>query len=281
MLVPLMPGASASSLPFTDPNANGFIGLCTRSGQPITSGSLTATPFIWTAVSSTPAPDGYNEGKAVLVAYQPRQNVDPGEWSGTQLTASSTFTNAAHPMAQATVADSPLLYFTQAYPPRWDGLIELRMYFSGVNLPVYTTPYPATVIKVHGDRWSVVSGGPQADCTAGHATSIETQFLPASRFTTVPSVATNNTSRAAPSTSYPPSGNTSSASSHSTSASPSGAAAASGSNPAGISAAASGSGGGGPSGSSIAGAVAGGVALVVAGSAGVYFWRRRKSAAKA
>ena len=168
--------ASAGTLPFNDPNVDGLIGFCGHTGQPVRSGTLADAPFVWSALSSSAAPDGYQHGKATLYAYQPRQDVDPGQWSGMQLTGSTTFTSAAHPVAQATASDSPLLYFAQAYPPRWDGLVEVRMYFSGMNLPVYSQRYPAAVIQIQGDRWSVVSGGTVA-CDAGRGVSDETQIL--------------------------------------------------------------------------------------------------------
>jgi len=173
------PAVAASSVPFNDVNASGYIGLCDKDRHPVTSGSVYDQPFVWTAVSSAPAPKGYARGKAVLVAFQPRKDVDPGEWSGRQLTASSTFTNPKHPMSQATYADDPLLFFVQAFPPKWDGLVQLRMYFSAPDTMPHRAPYPATTIRITGDRWTLVSGGTAA-CAAGKATSIESRSLPKS-----------------------------------------------------------------------------------------------------
>jgi hypothetical protein len=175
-LISLGTPAAASSVPFSDIHAKGYIGLCDKNRKPVTSGSIKDQPFIWTAVSSTPAPRGFERGKAVLYAFQPRRQVDPGEWSGKQLTASSTFTNPRHPMSQATNADDPLLFTVQAYPPRWDGLIQLRLYFAANNVGIYRDSYPTTTIRVTSDRWEVVSGG-EAACTAGRATSSETKAL--------------------------------------------------------------------------------------------------------
>lgn len=175
-----VPAMAEESLPFSDRNAKGFIAFCDQQKKPVTSGSIYDQPFVWTAVSSTPAPDGYKKGKAVLIAYQPREGVEPGLWSGRQLTASSTFTNPKHPMAQATYADDPLLYFTQSNPLKWDGLVQLRMYLSAPEIPVYKTQYPATTVRVTGDRWSVVSGGNVA-CNVGTATSVASLTLPKSK----------------------------------------------------------------------------------------------------
>jgi hypothetical protein len=164
--------AAGDSLPFTDPNAVGFISLCDHNGQSITSGKLTDFPFVWTAVSSTPAPLGYEKGKATLYAFQPRQEVDPGEWSGLQLSGSSTYTNPAHPVVQETYGDLPLDAFTGSYPPQWSGLVQLRIYYTGINLEQHAAPYPATVLRVKGDRWTLVTGG-TVPCNSGHGTSNE------------------------------------------------------------------------------------------------------------
>jgi hypothetical protein len=179
--------AAADSVPFRDSNAKGSLGLCDKNKQPITSGSVYDQPFVWTAVSSAAAPKGYTRGKSILTAFQPRQGVEPGLWSGQQLTASSSFTNPRHPMAQSTNADEPLISFVQAFPPKWEGLIQLRMYFSASDSTVHREPYPATVIRITGDRWSVVSGS-RGDCKAGKATSLESQTLPKSALASQPPV---------------------------------------------------------------------------------------------
>jgi hypothetical protein len=173
---PLAGSAAADdSLPFTDQSANGYIGFCDQKGHQVRSGNIGAGPFVWTAVSSTPAPAGFDTraaGKAVLIAYQPRKDVDPGDWSGKQLTASATYTNATYPMAQATGRDPALVDFVSAFPPKWDGLVQLRMYFMAPNHPQHSVPYPATVIRVSGNTWTVVSGG-NVPCDAGKAVSAE------------------------------------------------------------------------------------------------------------
>ena len=38
--------AEATTAPYTDPNAVGYIGLCNQAGQQITTGSVTSTPFV-------------------------------------------------------------------------------------------------------------------------------------------------------------------------------------------------------------------------------------------
>ena len=100
----------ARPCPYTDPDAVGSIGLCNQAGQQITSGSVTAKPFAWRAVSTQPAPAPYNNAgrTATLVAYQPQQGLPAGDWSGAQMTSSSRYTNPANPMAAATAADQSL-----------------------------------------------------------------------------------------------------------------------------------------------------------------------------
>lgn len=185
-LVAVVPGtAAASSPPFTDHAVAGSLTLCGRSGQPVTSGNLLTAPFVWSAVSSVAAPAGYT--RAYLTLYQPRKDVDPGDWTGYQLTEDSLFSNAEHPIAQATNADAPLLYADRSLPPQWDGLFELRMYFTGSGLPVETSPYPAAVIRVTGNNWTLVQGG-GTRCNVGTAVSAETGALPKSELSSPQSI---------------------------------------------------------------------------------------------
>ena len=188
-------GAQASSpAPLSDPSAHGFVGLCNKQNHQITSGNVGDQPFVWKAVSSVPLPKGYPAKltKTQLLAFQPRPQTSPGEWSGQQLTASSSFSNPVHPMAQATKGDPLLLYFIQAFPPRMNGLIQLRMYFTAPNKQPYSIQYPATTIQVTGNTWKVIGSG-TVDCAAGTAVSAETiNLTPAaiqSRVVSTPSAA--------------------------------------------------------------------------------------------
>jgi hypothetical protein len=177
-VVPATVPAAASSAPFTDEYANGYLTLCNRNEQPVTSGSLLTVPFVWTAVSSTAAPKGYT--RAYLMAYQPLQYVDPGDWSGYQLTDDAAFSNPAHPMAQATNDDAPLEWSVNTFPPHWGGWFELRMYFTSPNLPAFVTPYPVDILHISGNSWSLVDPGPSISCTIGKAVSRESLLLPRS-----------------------------------------------------------------------------------------------------
>jgi len=169
----------AAKVPFSDPYAHGWLTFCSRNDQPVTSGSLDTVPFSWKTISSAAPPPAYRSGKArvALYAYQPIQYVDPGDWSGTLLTAASAFSNAEHPVVQSTNADVPLVGFVEAYPPHWDGLEEIRMMYSAVDKAQLTTPYAVAVIRVTGSRWTLVEGG-GGSCAAGQGLSMETVSLP-------------------------------------------------------------------------------------------------------
>lgn len=169
--------AHGDTVPFQDENQYGTLTFCNQDRQPVTSGSLDAVPFVWNAVSSTPAPAHYT--RAYLDIYQPNQYEDASDWTGSELTDPAVFSNPAHPMAEATYADSPLLWADQELPPYWDGLYELRMYFSQPSLPFYSSKYPAAVIRVTGNKWTLVSGG-GGSCDSGTAVSIELSRLPKS-----------------------------------------------------------------------------------------------------
>jgi hypothetical protein len=178
--------AAAPAAPYTDPNVVGYIGLCNQAGQQITSGSVSAAPFVWRAVSSQAAPAPYDGagGTAILNAYLPMQSLAPGDWSGEQLTASTRYSNPQSPMAQATARDVSLQVFVQDYPPEWDGFIQLRLFLGVQNQPADVQHYAALDLQISGDTWTAVGGGP-VNCNAGTAESLETVLAPPSTTTTV------------------------------------------------------------------------------------------------
>lgn len=179
-------GASAATtVPYTDPDAVGSIGLCNQAGQQITSGNITAVPFAWRAVSTEPAQAPYNNAgrTATLVVYQPLQGLPPGDWSGAQLTSSSRYSNAANPMAAATDRDQSLEDIIEQYQPKWDGFLQLRIYLGTADEPTYTSHYPALNIQVTGNAWQAV-GGSAVNCASGTSESIESILLPSTTSST-------------------------------------------------------------------------------------------------
>jgi hypothetical protein len=184
--------SGAATVPFTDQSANGSIGLCDAGGNPIRSGSMTQHPFAELAASSIPAPDGYTaqqKAKATLYAFQPRQNVDPGQWSGQQLTGSSIYSDASRPMVAGTNLDASLQDFVSAYPARWQGLVQLRIYYTAPNKVPFRRSYPAAVLRVSGSNWTVVQGA-DVPCDSGKVISSERLLLPSSAFKTANPAAT-------------------------------------------------------------------------------------------
>lgn len=169
------PAASADTVPYTDMAAHGSVGLCDANGRAVTHGNIHDKPFVWRAVSSTGAPAPYDgDGrKATLVAYQPRSDAYPNQWSGDIMTSSSSYTNPRYPMAQATALDFSLADFLGEFPARWDGYLQLRIYLGAPGQDTLNTSYPATDIKVTGDTWSVVRGA-SVPCTQGDAKDSET-----------------------------------------------------------------------------------------------------------
>ena len=172
------PTSASFKVPFKDTSIDGKLTLCNEHNQAVTSGTLGTIPFVWKAISSAAPPKGYGAkgGKATLFAFQPIQYVDPGNWSGMQLTGSSLYTNTDHPVAQSTIADLPLIDMVRGYPPHWDGLIELRMLFTAPRQMQIQSPYPAAVLQITGDTWTMVWGG-GGSCSQGKGVSDETVYL--------------------------------------------------------------------------------------------------------
>jgi hypothetical protein len=169
----------STGLPYSDSSAVGYIGLCNKSGHQITHGSTTTKPLAARAVSSQSAQAPYNEpGRtATLLAYQPREGLPAGDWSGDELTASSRYTNPAHPMTAATSGDDSLQDFIAEFHPMWDGLLQIRMYLGAPDHPIYSLTYPALNLQVTGKTWHQIGGG-AVDCRSGQSESIESILLP-------------------------------------------------------------------------------------------------------
>jgi hypothetical protein len=167
--------ANAASPPYSDPSVTGGVALCDNKGQAVISGSVYDKPFVWRAVSSTPAPSPYNGkgAKATLLAYQPRPGTPADQWSGDILTATSSYTNSAYPMAAATGRDFTLKDFLDEFPATVDGYIQLRMYFGASGAGTNNASYPATNVKITGDTWTAVNA-PNVPCDKGTAKSSET-----------------------------------------------------------------------------------------------------------
>jgi hypothetical protein len=193
---------AASGVPYVDPSSVGSIGLCDQHDQQLTHGAVDMRPFIWKAIDETPAPAPYNGvgATATLYAYQPRQGVDPSDWTGAQLNIASKFGNPAHPSTAMTGLDHALSVFVAGYPPQWNGFVQLRIYLNAPNQPTYSSTYDSANIKVDGNTWSLV-GGTTVPCAAGSADSLR-QVL-ATNTAAVASLTAQSTENAAAATAGP------------------------------------------------------------------------------
>ncbi len=284
------PAMATGAVPYTDPSSSGFLGLCNQAGQQVTSGSVGAVPFAWLAASSVPAKAPYNGSgrSATLFAFLPLQGFPPGDWSGETMTAASSYSNPTVPMAAATSKDPSLGDFIEAYPPKWDGFIQLRMYLDTTNQPAATKHYPTLDIQVTGETWHAVGGGP-VNCGAGTATSAEAVLTPTTTAPPTTSVSSNVPATGSPVGSSSSGGSSAGAQGASSSTGNSSTTVPSSSTPAHASGAQGGSGGGSgngaagqsPSGSS-AGLVIGLVlgALVLLGALAYTVVRLRRSRAR-
>ncbi|MEN3310125.1 MAG: hypothetical protein V7603_6327 [Micromonosporaceae bacterium] len=163
-VIAVWPAGAADSVPYGDSQSTGYITLYDRSGTAVKSGNVTDRPFVSKAVSSKRAPAPYDAAgrKATLNAFQPRKDASAPLWSGDKMTASVAYPDPAHPTVTASATDFSLQDFISEFPPQWDGLIQLRIYFGVPGHPTLNTTYVTTDIKVTGQIWSVVGGGPGA-----------------------------------------------------------------------------------------------------------------------
>jgi len=197
---------AATQAPYTDSAAVGSLGLCNQAGQQVTSGSITTKPLAWRIVSTQPATGVYAGATrtAIVLAYQPRLGLPPGEWSGEAITASSRYTNPSAPMAAATANDYSLGEFISDFPATWNGFVQLRMYLGAANSPQYTQQYPTLNLQIIGNTWHAV-GGTSVNCNSGTSVSIESILLPT---TTTPVTSTtlhaSNTTTTKPASSTHP-----------------------------------------------------------------------------
>jgi hypothetical protein len=149
---------AGSSVPWHDSNVQGSITLYDASGHVLTNGLIATHPFAWRAVGSQPARAPYSAAgrNATLYAYQPRQDVDPGLWSGDMLTGTTPYRDPAHPTVTETTTDFSLEDFINEFPPKWDGFLQLRLLIGATGMSTPTSPYAALNVKVDGPNWSVV-----------------------------------------------------------------------------------------------------------------------------
>ena len=159
-------------VPYDDPQAAGRLTLCTRDGEAVTSGKVTDRPFADVVLGQTGLPSDQEPTGAVatLFAYQPREGIAAGEFSGTPLTAATVLTDPARPAVAVTDEGWSIADFVTAFPADWDGYLQLRMYLGTTSAGTLTeTPYDTADLRVDGDSWDLVRGG---DASCGEAAGL-------------------------------------------------------------------------------------------------------------
>jgi hypothetical protein len=136
-------------------------------GDPVTSGSVTADPFVAYASSATPLREG--DGFATLFVHTPQATTNQGAWPGQQLSATTAYPAPGAPGALAGAAylkgsaagDQSLADYIAAFEntSSTDGLAgvyEIRLRTSSPTAGVGDS-YASTFVKVTGSTWSVTT----------------------------------------------------------------------------------------------------------------------------
>lgn len=197
--IALAPLAHADgAVPFTDPNAQGSVGLCDKDGRPLLSGNIKDVPFAFKAVSTQAAPKAYQvKGRtATLMAFSALQGLAPGDWTSYTMIQSTFYTDPRSPVAVADYNQPPLIYQTTGAPPLWDGLIQLRLIYGAPDNPPLDHPYPAAVIRVSGSTWTLVQGDKNPPCASATGRNLNSVVADPSRLRTAPPTTAANASPA-------------------------------------------------------------------------------------
>jgi hypothetical protein len=169
------PPAAAEQVPYTDERSTGALTLCDSTGHELRAGALTARPLAARVVGGTAAPTTYAGGRATatLYGYQPRQGLDPAQWSGELLTGASRFADPHHPAVAVLPEDTTLGQYVADFPPSWDGLVQLRVYLGAPGAPLLSQRYDSADLRVTGGSWALVRGG-GGSCAGARAVAVAT-----------------------------------------------------------------------------------------------------------
>jgi uncharacterized repeat protein (TIGR01451 family) len=150
------------------PAPNGSITFYNAWGQVVTGGSITASGLgAFAAASTPPGTPGYD--KATLFVFTPVNGFTPNQWSGEQISNSTTYPNTAAPGQLGTTtnpvetnsgSDTSLSNYIAALPNTstatgYVGLYDVRLEVSGTSGTLAT--YWNTVISVNtsSNTWSI------------------------------------------------------------------------------------------------------------------------------
>jgi hypothetical protein len=149
------------TVPYEDSQSAGLLTLCSG-GQAVTEGKAGDTPFADLVVGTTGLGSEYDPTGAVatLYAYQPREGIAAGEFSGVPLTATGTLADPQRPAVAVTEDVWSIADFVDAFPATLDGYVQLRLVLGTPAAGTLTEdPYDTADIRVDGDSWELVRGG--------------------------------------------------------------------------------------------------------------------------
>ena len=155
------------TVPYEDARSAGLLTLCSADGKPVVEGKVDDRPFAAFALGETGLPPEYDSAGTVatLFAYQPREGIDAGEFSGVPLTAAGLVADPAKPAVAIAENVWSVADFATAFPATLDGYVQLRLVLGTPGAGTLTeNPYDAADIRVDGDSWELVRGG-SASCT--------------------------------------------------------------------------------------------------------------------
>ena len=179
-------GVSAAATPPFEPDTTNQIGQLAfydATGNVVTSGNVSDHPFAAFAVALNDKPAGNSANKATLYGYLPVTGVAPGNWSGEQLSASTTFPVASpasvaafganRPVATHTADDLQLSDLVTDFPhPAGDtgtaneGLYQMRLQIAGES------KWWVADIKINGSTWTQVYPTVTAPTTSPTTTTL-------------------------------------------------------------------------------------------------------------
>jgi hypothetical protein len=116
-------------VPYDDPQSSGLLTLCDESGRQVTKGSVDDTPFAPIVLGETPV-DARVPADAVvnatLYGYQPREAVDPQEFSGSPIGGPVPFVDHQRPATRVVKDAWSISNFVEVFPAKDDGYVQLR-----------------------------------------------------------------------------------------------------------------------------------------------------------
>jgi hypothetical protein len=160
-----------TKVPYDDPQSAGLLTLCSADGKAVTGGKVTDHPFAAVVLGETGLPSTAQPQGAVgsVFGYQPRQGIEPLEFSGTVLTAPGTLVDPDHPAVAVTDDVWSVHDFVAAFPANDDGFLQLRLILgTAKDGTLSENPYDTADLRVDGDSWELVRGG-HASCADAKA----------------------------------------------------------------------------------------------------------------